>query len=130
VKVLLTPPALAVSVTVCAGLTDVTVAEKLALLDPDDTVADPGTVTAALLLERVTANPPVAAGAFKVTVQLSVPVLTIVPLTQLNPLSTGTPVPVKLTTIELPLEELLVRVSVPDAAPAAVGSNCTVSVAV
>ena len=49
---------------------------------------------------------------------------------QLSPLSTGTPVPLRVTTVEVPLEELLVRVSGPAAAPAVVGSNCTVSVAV
>jgi hypothetical protein len=41
-----------------------------------------------------------------------------------------TPVPLKLTTVEVPVEELLVMVSEPEAAPAVVGSNCTVSVAV
>jgi len=52
------------------------------------------------------------------------------PLVQLSPLSTGTPVPLRLTTVEVPLEELLVNVSEPEAAPAVVGSNCSVSVAV
>jgi hypothetical protein len=52
------------------------------------------------------------------------------PLAQLNALSTGTPVPLRLTTVEVPLEELLVRVSEPEAAPAVVGSNSTLSVAV
>lgn len=41
-----------------------------------------------------------------------------------------TPVPLKLTAVEVPVEELLVMVSEPEAAPAVVGSNCTVSVAV
>ena len=52
------------------------------------------------------------------------------PLVQLSPLSTGTPVPLRLTPVEVPPEELLVRVSGPEMAPAVVGSNCTVSVAV
>jgi hypothetical protein len=118
------------NVTVCAVLTEFTVAEKLALLDPAATVTDAGTVIAELLLDRLTVNPPVAAAALSVTVQLSVPVLFIEPLAQLNPVSTGTPVPLRFTIVELPVDELLVSVSVPDAAPAAVGSNCTVNVAV
>jgi len=39
-------------------------------------------------------------------------------------------VPLRLITVEVPLEELLVRVNEPLAAPAIRGSNCTVSVAV
>jgi hypothetical protein len=42
----------------------------------------------------------------------------------------ATPVPVKLTTVEVPVEESLVRVSEPEAAPADAGLNCTVRVAV
>jgi hypothetical protein len=71
-----------------------------------------------------------AAAAFKVTVQLSVPAFFIDPLVQVTPLSTGTPVPLKLTAVEVPLEELLVMVNVPLPAPADVGLNCTVNVAV
>jgi hypothetical protein len=40
------------------------------------------------------------------------------------------PVPLRLTTVDVPVDELLVTVNVPAAAPAVVGSNCTVSVAV
>jgi hypothetical protein len=87
-------------------------------------------VTALLLLARLTAKPPVGAAAFRVTVQLSVPDPVNDPLVQLSALNTGTPVPLRLTMVEVPLEELLVRVSEPEAAPAVVGSNCTVSVAV
>jgi hypothetical protein len=82
------------------------------------------------LLARLTAKPPVGAAAFRVTVQLSVPDPVNDPLVQLSALSTGTPVPLRLTTVEVPLEELLVMVSEPETAPAVVGSNCTVSVAV
>jgi hypothetical protein len=64
---------LAVRVTVCDVLTEETVAAKFAVLEPAGTVTDAGTVTALLLLESPTANPPVAAAAFNVTVQLSVP---------------------------------------------------------
>jgi hypothetical protein len=129
-KVWVALPAVAVNVTVCAVLNVFTVAEKFALLDPAATVTDAGTVTAALLLDRFTVNPPVAAAAFRVTVQLSLPKLFIDPPAQLNPVRTGTPVPLRLTVVELPVDELLVSVRVPDIAPAVVGSNCTVSVAV
>jgi hypothetical protein len=111
-------------------LTEDTVAEKLPVVDPAATVTEAGTVTAVLLLARVTANPPLAAATFSVTVQLSVPAPVIDPLVQLSPLNTGTPVPLRLINVEVPLDELLVRVNEPLAAPAIVGSNCTVSVAV
>jgi hypothetical protein len=112
-------PELAVSVTACAVPTEVTVAVKPALAAPAAMLTVAGTVTALLLLARFTANPPAAAAAFNVTVQLSVPAPVTEPLVQLSPLSTGTPVPLRLTTVD----ELLVRESVPAAAPAAVGSN-------
>jgi hypothetical protein len=111
-------------------LTAVTVAVKVPVVAPAATVTLAGTVTAVSLLARLTTNPPVAAAAFKVTVQLSVPAPVIVPLVQLSPLSTGTPFPLRLKRVELPLAELLVRVICPVAAPAVLGSNCTVSVAV
>jgi hypothetical protein len=129
-KVLATLLALAVRVAVWAVVTEETVAVKAAVVAPAATVTVAGTVTDELLLARLTANPPVAAAAFTVTVQLSVPAPVIEPLVQLSPLSTGTPVPLRLTPVEVPLEELLVRVSEPEMAPALVGSNCTVSVAV
>lgn len=115
-------PAVAVSVTVVAVVTVDTVAENVALVEPDATVTDAGTATAELLLASPTANPPLAA-VFSVTVQLSVPAPLIDPFAQVNPVSTGTPVPVKLTTVDAPVDELLVSVNVPVAAPAAVGSN-------
>ena len=129
-KVFATLPALAVRVTVSAVLTEETVAVKLALVAPAATVTEAGTVTAPLLLARLTANPPLAAAVFSVTVQLSVPAPVMELLLQLSALSTGTPVPLRLTAVEDPVEELLVMVSEPEAAPAVVGSNCTVSVAV
>jgi hypothetical protein len=122
--------ALAVNVTVCVVLTVETVAVKLPVVDPAATVTVAGTVTAELLLARFTWNPPLAAATFNVTVQLSVPAAIIDPLVQFSALNTGTPVPLRLITVEVPLDELLVNVSCPAAAPAVVGSNCTVSVAV
>jgi hypothetical protein len=129
-KVLVTLLALAVRVAVWAVVTEETVAVKVAVVEPAATVTVAGTVAALLLLARFTVNPPVAAAAFSVTVQLSVPDPVNDPLVQLSPLSTGTPVPLRLTPVEVPPEELLVRLSEPEMAPAAVGSNCTVRVAV
>jgi hypothetical protein len=111
-------------------LTDKTVAVKMAVVAPAATVTEAGTVTAELLLARPTANPPLAAATFSVTVQLSVPALVIDPLVHVNPLNRGIPNPLRLTTVDVPFDELLVKVSEPAAAPAAVGSNCTVIVAV
>lgn len=130
-KVCETPLALEVSVTDCEVLTAVTVAVKLALEAPAATVTEAGTVTAVLLLARFTPNPPVdAAAAFSVTVQLSVPAPVNEPFAQVSPASTGRPVPLRLTIVDVPDDELLVSVNEPDAAPAMVGSNCIVSVAV
>jgi hypothetical protein len=129
-KVSVALPALAVRVAVCAVLTEETVAVNVALLAPAATAREAGTVTALLLLARLTAKPPVAAAAFRVTVQLSVPDPVNDPLVQFSPLSTGMPVPLRVMAVDVPVEELLVRVSEPEAAPAAVGSNCTVSAAV
>jgi hypothetical protein len=88
-KVLATLLALAVSVTVWAVLTEDTVAVKPAVVAPAATVTLAGTATAELLLARLTAKPPVAAGAFSVTVQLSVPAAVIDALAQFNPLKVG-----------------------------------------
>lgn len=122
-KVAETLAAVAVSVVVCAFETEETVAEKLALVAPAATVTDEGTMTAVLLLARVTAKPPVAAAAFRVTEHVSVPAPVIDELVQEIVLSTGTPVPVRLIVLEAPEEELLARVSAPVAAPADIGSN-------
>ena len=129
-KVFAALPALAVSVTVVAVLTAEAVAVKFPLVEPAATVTVAGKVTAALLLARLTAIPPLAAAVFSDTVQLSVPAPVIDPLAQLSPVRTGTPVPLRLIAVEVPEDELLVSVSVPDAAPLVVGSNCTVRVAV
>jgi hypothetical protein len=129
-KVSATLPAEAVKVTACDTLTADTVAAKIALLAPLATVTWAGTVTAGLLLARLTAKPPLAAPTFSVTVQLSLPAPVIDEFTQLRPVSTGTPVPLNSTAVEDPVDELLLNVSEPEAAPAAVGSNCTLSVAV
>jgi hypothetical protein len=130
VKVLVTVPALAVSVTVWALATAVTVTEKLPVVAPAATVTEAGTVAAALLLDRPTENPPVAAAALSVTVQLSVPAPSMVEFVQEIAVSTGTPVPLKAIEVEDPVEELLESFNCPEIAPAAVGANFTVRFAV
>jgi len=123
-KVLDVPPEVAVRVAVAAVLTAVTVAEKLAVVAPADTVTEAGTVTALLLLASVTACPPVGAAELSVTVQLSVPAPVMDELEQVRLLRVGPrPVPVRLTVAVALVEELLEMVRAPVAAPAVVGSN-------
>jgi hypothetical protein len=83
-KVFITPLALAVRVTVCAVLTDETVAVKLAVVEPAATVTEAGTVTAELLLARLTVKSLLGAAVLSATVQVSVPAPVIDPLAQLN----------------------------------------------
>jgi hypothetical protein len=116
-------PAVAVSATVCAVETAETAAEKPALVAPDATVTAAGTVTEEELLARFTVNPPLAAAAFRVTVQASVPAPVIDALVQEMAVKTGVPVPLRAMTADAPVEELLAIVSVPEAGPVAVGSN-------
>jgi hypothetical protein len=122
------PAAVAERVTACAALTAETVAEKLALVAPAATVTEGGTETAGLLLARLTANPPVAAAALSPTVHTSAPDPVIEALAQEREVSTGTPVPLRAIALDAPLA-LLASVSSPVTAPAAEGSNCTVTVA-
>jgi hypothetical protein len=70
-----------------------------------------GTITAALLLDRVTLKPPASAGPLIVTVQRSVPVPPIDALLQERLVSLGAPVPLRGITAVLLTEELLVTVS-------------------
>jgi hypothetical protein len=123
-----TLPAFADKVTVCAVLTEETVAAKVVLDAPAPTVTEEGTETAALLLERPTVTPPVGAAAFSTTVQVSVPDPDMDELAQESEVSTGTPVPLSAIVVVLPLLELLVSVIWPLNDPETDGSNCTVSV--
>jgi hypothetical protein len=125
VKVAAVPPAFAVRVADCTVLTEDTVAVKPAFVEPAGTVAEAGSVTAELLLARLTGNPPLAAAAFSMIVQLSVPAPVNEPVAQFRELSTGTPVPLRPTRAVDPDDELLVMVSEPETAPAVEGSNCT-----
>jgi hypothetical protein len=117
----------AVNVADWGEVTGEAFATKFALLAPAATITEAGTLTNGLLLARPTANPPLRAAAFNVTEQLSATEPVIVELAQVTPFNTGTPVPLRPTTIELPVEELLARESCPAAAPEAEGSNCTLS---
>jgi hypothetical protein len=65
------------------------VAEKLAVVDPAATVTDDGTVTAAVLLDKLTGWPLAPAAAFSVTVHVSVPAPAIDAVAQVRTLSTG-----------------------------------------
>jgi hypothetical protein len=120
------PLALAVRVADCVVDTDAMAAEKLAELAPAGTTIEAGTVTDELLLARLTENPPLAAAAFSITVQASVPAPVMDEFAQESAAGTGRPVPLKLIT-DVPFgEELLLMVRAPVAAPAAEGSNCTI----
>jgi hypothetical protein len=123
-------PAVAVSVAVCAEVTAETVAVNVAPVALAATVTVAGTVTDELLLARLTVVPPLGAVPFSVAVQESVPAPVIEELVHERELSVATPVPFKLTVAVPPEAALLDIVSVPVAAPEAVGSNCTCRLAV
>ena len=109
-----TPSALPFKVTVWAARTDDTVAVNAALVAFAGTVTLAGTVTAVLLLDRLTTSPPLAADAFSVTVQASVPDPVMEPLLQempLNAAGTAVPVPLRVITAAAPVEELLLMLS-------------------
>ena len=103
--------ALAVSIAACAEGTAEALAENCALVAPAGTVTEAGTVTALSLLVRLTARPPLAAAAFNVTVQVSIAVPVMDPLTHVNSVSNGTPVPLSATEVELPFDALLAMVT-------------------
>jgi hypothetical protein len=122
------PPTLADNVAVCALVTEDTVAEKVAVFVPEVTVTDEGTVTAALLLDRFTAYPLLAAEALSATLQLSAPDPVKDAVVHVKAVSVGMPVPLSAIGVEAPLDELLARLSCPVTPPAREGLNCTVSV--
>jgi len=113
-KVFDTPPVLAVRVTDCAVVTEVTVAVNPALVALAGTTTVAGTVTAVLLLLNPTLTPPLPAAELSVTVQLSLPAPVRDALVQDNePNVPDTAVPVPLSPISaVPLvDELLLIVS-------------------
>jgi hypothetical protein len=109
--------------------TDATAAVNDTLENPAATITEAGTVTALLLLARVTLTPPLGAAEFSVTVQAPDPAPVNDEVAQESPLATAVPVPLMLIAVTEPVKELLTKVSEPAAAPANVGSNCTVTAA-
>ena len=113
-KVFDTPPALAVRVTDCAVVTELTVAVNPALVALAGTTTVAGTVTAVLLLLNPTLTPPLPAAELSVTVQLSLPAPVTDALlhdTELNVPGTAVPVPLSPTTAVPLVDELLWIVS-------------------
>ena len=116
---------------VSSVVTAETVAVNPALVAPAGTVTDPGTVTALLSLDRLTASPPGAAGAERLTVQASLPDPVIELWLQLRAFSVpaaACPVPLKLIVAVLG-EALSLTVMLPLALPVAVGPKATERVA-
>lgn len=117
------PAAAAVRVTVCALVTEDTLAENDALVAVAGTVTDAGTETALPLLVSDTLTPPVGEEPERVTVQVSAsePVMEV--LVQESALTVGVivvPVPLRVT---VEVGALLAMVSCPVDALAVVGSN-------
>ena len=110
-------------------LTAVAVAVKVELREPEAIVTEAGTVTALLLLTRLTTVALVAT-LDSVTVQASVPAPVSVALVQETALSGDAPCPVPLTPILGVLDALLSMSNVPFTAPATVGLKPIVSTAV
>lgn len=110
-------------------LTEDAVAVNPALVVPAGTVTVGGTVTALLLLARLTTRPPLPAAAFKVTVQVSAadPIRALlVQLTELKAVVlAAAPEPLRVITIVPLMEALLAMLSWPVAVPATAGLNCT-----
>ena len=113
-KVFDTPPVLAVRVTDCAVVTEVTVAVNPALVALAGTTTVAGTVTAALLLLSPTLTPPLPAAELSVTVQLSLPAPVSDALlqdTELNVPAAAVPVPLSPINAVPLVDELLWIVS-------------------
>lgn len=83
--VFVTEPFVAVRVAVCEEATAAILAAKFALVTPEATITEDGTVTALLLLARLTTAPPLGAAEVKVTVQSSAPAPFIEGCAQLRP---------------------------------------------
>ena len=116
VKLSDTLPALALRVTASAVATDDTVAVNPALVAFAGTTIDAGTVTAVLLLDRLTLRPPLGAAASSVTMQASVPDPVMDALLQKSALNAAAgvdamPVPLRLITNLALVDELLAMVN-------------------
>jgi hypothetical protein len=129
-KVSETVPALAFSVTACAVATADAVAVNVALVALAATATEAGTVTALLLLDKLTGNPPLLAAVLSVTVQESVPEPVREALAHESAVKDAVagadaPVPLRATTTVPSVEAALVAMICPVAAPATAGLNCT-----
>ncbi len=91
------------------------------------TVTVLGKATAAVLLERLTTNPPAGAAVFKVRRQLSVSAPERAFELQVSALSPGVPVPLMLAIAEGLGARLLVIIRGSATLPDAVGVNCNLS---
>lgn len=117
-KFSVTPPAAAVNVTFWVPEAFEMAALKLAVVAPSATVTEAGTVTAGLLLARLTTTPPLGAADVRDTVHGSIPGPATARL-QARLLSSGgvgagaaeTPVPLRPTTVVPLVVELLVTVN-------------------
>ena len=99
---------------VCVDVTAEAMAVKFAVVVPAGTVTAAGTTTAELLLVRLTLWPPEAAAPLSVTMQESDAAPARVAFVQDKALTEGVfdaPMPLRLTTVESPLEESLVIVN-------------------
>ena len=113
-------------------LTAETLAVKLTAVDPSATVTEAGKLTAALLLVRLTVNPPLVAAVLSPTVQMSLAGPVATASTQLNELNAGgfgvaaaVPVPLNPTTRVPFAAASLAIVSSPVAVPIAAGEKLT-----
>ena len=106
------PTAVAVRFAVWFVLTLVVVAANDALIEPDGIVTLEGTEIEELSLERPTTNPDPVAVPLRFTRQESVPAPLIDVWLHVNPLKTGTPVPLRLIAAA-PCEELFASVTDP-----------------
>ncbi len=126
----------AVSITACAELTDDTVAVNSMLVELAGTVTEAGTITAPLLLERLTLSPPLGAELLNVTVHASVPDPVIDALLQDRALSVDTveadasPLPCSFTLATTELDVRVMTLSCPVASVAAFGVKCILTLRV
>ncbi len=122
-----TDPCVAVSVTVCEAVTAETFATKLAVVAAAATFTEAGIAIALLLLERLTANPPLGAAEVSVTVQVSCSAPVMDEFAQLSPASVGAiadePLPSSATVVAGVEELPVIMLSWPVAAAVSFGAK-------
>ena len=109
-----TDPCFAVSVTVCDEVTAETLATNPAVVAPDATVTDEGTLMALLLLDRFTANPEPVAAELNVTKQASdaAPVIEVLAQLRVERVAVLAPLPCSFTVLDKVVSELLIAFTV------------------